>query len=153
MRATRRRSSKRPWCWGTPFYDVKTHIGLLGRWVNGSFHSVGMTQADPKEDYKLTQQRPNTRLPGEPFDEVHAKWLFIHHNLVKIDSRNANGSLEKAMEVDGAVDQQRLWGGEESIEADSRIRRGKGYVETALSAGCPPDMCDRLRNWVKAVFQ
>ncbi len=103
---------------GSPFYDVKTHIGIMGRWINGSFESSAMKQADPRQDFELTQSPRKPKKVdadkdgklGKHFDQVHARWLFVHHNLIKIDSRYLNGSLDKAFRMNGTAQYQRLWG-------------------------------------------
>jgi len=155
-----------------PFYDVRTHIGVLGRWINGTFESAGMTQADPLADWHLTALPPpeartggggmkstDTRSEasqGKRFETVHAPVFFIHHNQVKLDIRDLNHSLRNLYRDDEKNGAQRLWGD------DDKVKRAAGYDvervlwEAVLRVDCDATLlgeCARLRKWFEGVFR
>jgi len=149
---------------GAPFYPVSTRIGILGRWVNGSFESAAMKQADPAEDWALARDprklAVSSRLygqedkaPGEP----HARWLFVHHNLVKVDIRHLSKSLgEKLFRRDDKGRWQRLWGDDRVLRDMAGYDVERAMWETVLKADCDGTLlvedCGELRKWFADVF-
>lgn len=168
---------------GNPFYAVHTRIGILGRWINGTYIGAAMRQADPIEDYRLVaeDERVGT-LPSEDSRSgrsskrsekmehihalqerdgesgVHARWMFVHHNLFKIDLRHLAKSMRGvyAHNEQGAL--SRLW------EVDADFNRDAGYdVERAMwdevrGAVCLHSFltsreCADLQAYYSSVFQ
>jgi alpha 1,2-mannosyltransferase len=149
---------------GTSFYDVKTHIGILGRWINGTFESAAMTQADPEEDYAMTLNPKKLMMNQQKYgkedknpNELHAKWLFIHHNLVKIDVRRLGHSLEeKLFQTNLTGHYQRLWGDGMMLSEMAGYDVEREMWNVLLKADCEStllsDDCDRLKDWYRTVF-
>ncbi|KAL1900598.1 mannosyltransferase [Sporothrix stenoceras] len=136
---------------GNPFYAVHTRIGILGRWINGTYIGAAMRQADPVEDYRLVaederggtfpsrddsakfekrsdkMQHLNALQERDGESGVHARWMFVHHNLFKIDLRHLAKSMRGvyAYNEEGAL--SRLW------QVDDDFNRDAGYdVERAM---------------------
>ncbi len=148
---------------GNPFYDVQTHMGFVGRWINGSYETAGMKQADPVEDYRLShvRQRPmknklNYGKKDQEPEDPHARWLFIHHNLVKVDIRHLGKSLAKLFLPDEKGRLTRLWGDDDKLIEMSGYDVEKAYWEEIITASCDSEYvateCSRLEEYVKTVF-
>jgi len=149
---------------GVPFYDVRTHIGILGRWINGSFESAAMKQADPAEDWALARDPrklalsgrlygQDDKVPGEP----HARWLFVHHNLVKVDIRRLKKSLgEKLYRLNDKGRWQRLWGDDRVLRDMAGYDVERAMWEMVLKTDCEGTLlaeeCGELRKWFADVF-
>lgn len=140
-----------------PFYDVKTNITFLGRWLNGTFETAGMKQADPAEDYAIHVSDGQSQWVGQKGlrGPQGPRTLFIQHNPVKIDLRNMDDTINHLLEKDEFGKLVRLWG------HDNRLMESSGYdVEMTLwdeiiEANCRSSWsedCDKLREYYTKVF-
>ncbi|CAK7203669.1 mannosyltransferase [Sporothrix eucalyptigena] len=124
---------------GNPFYAVHTRIGILGRWINGTYIGAAMRQADPVEDYRLVTEderggspptlgrRQHIQELEERGEGTHARWLFVHHNLFKIDLRHLAQSMRGVYAKNELGRLGRLW------DVDADFNRDAGYdVERAM---------------------
>jgi alpha 1,2-mannosyltransferase len=116
-----------------PYYNVRQPVGILGRWMNGSFDSVGMKQHDPVEDYSLELYRKHRKTHGEDKDKTEREEertprpLFIHHNLWKMDLRIIGNTESPIYRTDEKGRYMRLWG-----DDDKLIERSGYDVEMEL---------------------
>ncbi|KZL78037.1 alpha-1,2-mannosyltransferase [Colletotrichum tofieldiae] len=142
---------------GQSFWDVRAPVSVFGRWINGSYETSGMKQADPEEDYHFHSDAPNVdHALQSPEDNSTrtAKTLFIHHNLFKVNMATIGKEDDNVFRLDSNGQQTRLWGLEEKLNHDS------GDVERAmwdvvLAANCRVSFlseCSRLQRWYDAVF-
>jgi len=148
---------------GNPFYDLRTRVGVAGRLVNGSFETAALLQADPEDDYALTRSpdklRKNREKYGkadDPPGDVHARWLFVHHNLVKIDIRHLSNAVEAAYRHDAASLYSRMWGRSEVLTEMAGFDVEKAMWQEIMRVDCEgtylAQECDRLRKWFHHVF-
>ncbi|KAI1841542.1 hypothetical protein JX265_013507 [Neoarthrinium moseri] len=115
---------------GAPFYDVTTPIHIMGRWANNTWHSTGMRQADPRDDWRLHQvrmrlsQTAQSRTMNEGMEDEYgetenedgdrtdaelAKPLFIHCNLLKLDIGRLLSPDSELWTRNGTGVLQRIW--------------------------------------------
>ncbi|ETS76879.1 hypothetical protein PFICI_10753 [Pestalotiopsis fici W106-1] len=142
----------------TPFYDVKSRVTVMGRRLNETWHSAGMKQADPREDWQLFNA------PGAKFskgfqlgpielkkfkrkdssnntmtrqaEEVIAKPFFIHNNIVKLDVEQLLQDGSPLFEKNATGSAQRLWGSAESQIRDFGYDVEKVMWEELVLTGC-----------------
>jgi alpha 1,2-mannosyltransferase len=112
---------------GASWYDVKSPVTVMGRWINGTWHSTGMKQADPRVDWAMslsTEERSsNPRLRsierklehgGEKSKDLNmamtGRPFFIHNNIVKLDMEKLVQPGSPLLERNEAGRWQRLWG-------------------------------------------
>ncbi|GKT63193.1 alpha-1,2-mannosyltransferase [Colletotrichum tofieldiae] len=147
-----------------PFWDVRTPVTVLGRWINGTFETATMRQADPAEDFRLfhaTAGRDHAREDPDESKRRAAKTFFIHHNLFKLDVSAVGAASDPMFRLDGEGRAGRLWGpggGGQLIE-DSGFDVERRMWDVVLAAmGCgsasqvSDDRCGRLARWYEAVF-
>ncbi|KAI0124002.1 alpha-mannosyltransferase [Xylariales sp. AK1849] len=119
------------------YYDVKSPLTVLGRWLNGTWQTAGVKQVDPREDWALNwstnrvsgriqpratqtvtqRSQPKFRDNEATFDSTTktAKPLFIHNNIVKLDIEKLIEPGSPLLEEDETGHWQRLWGSPESL--------------------------------------
>jgi alpha 1,2-mannosyltransferase len=149
---------------GRPVYSVRTHVGILGRWINGSFETAGMKQADPAEDYDLFAGagRGRRRRAGElgvtgaskPRSK-DARTLFIHHNIVKVDIRRVESALKMAFRRNQKGKLLRLWGDEMKLAETSGYDVERAMWEEVIKADCESSWledCERLKEYYRNVL-
>ncbi|ERS98953.1 hypothetical protein HMPREF1624_04148 [Sporothrix schenckii ATCC 58251] len=113
---------------GNPFYAVHTPIGILGRWINGTFIGAAMRQADPSEDYRLHGDGGDGD-GNSHGDNMRARWMFVHHNIFKIDLRHLAASMRGVYARNEQGSLSRLW----QADDDDSFNRDAGYdVERAM---------------------
>ncbi|KAK1770004.1 mannosyltransferase putative-domain-containing protein [Phialemonium atrogriseum] len=150
---------------GNPAYSVQTNIGAVGRWYNGSFQTSALKQADPADDWRLSNNNNNARgrggrhsqlsLQAEGDDEVHARCLFIHHNQVKIDVQHMDATLGSILRKNDEGQYVRLWGDEEDFTETAGYDVEKAMWREVLRATCQASFveeCARLRDYFISVF-
>ncbi|WDK19331.1 glycosyltransferase family 71 protein [Colletotrichum graminicola] len=156
---------------GRPFWDVRSPVTVLGRWINGSFETATMRQADPAEDFRLfnaTAARDHAREDPDASRRRAAKTFFIHHNLFKLDVGAVGASSDPMFRLDEEGRAGRLWGpgGGGQLIQDSGFdveRRMWDVVLAAKACGsasqvpaddddAADDGCGRLVRWYEAVF-
>ncbi|KAI6551484.1 hypothetical protein MCOR04_011046 [Pyricularia oryzae] len=113
---------------GKPFWDVRTNVGILGRWLNESFVGYGMKQAEPREDYRLFSAASRDKHDDEARSkDLQARRMFIHHNNLKIDMPKLGAIMSDAMKKNKQGQLNRLWGDDDTLIEQS------GYdVEKAI---------------------
>ncbi|KAB5526487.1 alpha-mannosyltransferase [Coniochaeta sp. 2T2.1] len=148
-----------------PFYDVGTHVGTLGRWLNGSFESAAMIQADPTADYELRRGRKklkgpvgNTGKGDQHADEIHAKPLFIHHNTIKINIYKLAECLEHLCRKDERGEYKRLWNNGDALVQSFGYDAERCLWDLIIKTRCRGSTsqaleCHRFRDYYKAVFE
>jgi alpha 1,2-mannosyltransferase len=146
---------------GRPHYEVHTRVGFLGRWINGSFERVGMRQADPRADYELAaaiqrqtsaSQEDDQRQP----EDIHAPWLFIHHNIVKIDTRRVGDLVGTLLRRDAATGFQPLWGDDVGLREMVGYDPERELWEAIIQADCDTTLleaCEQIKMWFSAAFR
>ncbi|OAA67121.1 alpha-mannosyltransferase [Niveomyces insectorum RCEF 264] len=147
---------------GSPVYSVRTPTGILGRWINGSFLGAAMSQADPADDTAQVEEAssrvhmPAPASASARAEPIHARWLFIHHNLIKVDLRKLDAALRSAYIPNETGDLSRLW----QLDPDFLDRAGYD-VERAMwdelrTATCQHSLtskdCEDLSRYYTAVF-
>ncbi|WYZ42574.1 hypothetical protein EsH8_VI_000273 [Colletotrichum jinshuiense] len=149
---------------GQPFWDVRTPVTVLGRWVNGTFETSGMKQADPAEDHGLfgaaAAAAPDADHAREEPDEgkrMRARPLFIHHNLFKVSLGAVGGPHDPMFRADADGRLARLWGPDRGLVESSGFDVERAMWDVVLAADCGstssgPDECDRLKQWYRTVF-
>lgn len=120
---------------GASWYDVKSPVTVMGRWINGTWHSTGMKQADPREDWVLSfsTEEPS---PNPQFRSVDTKLelgaeesrdlrmgkagrpFFIHNNIVKLDMEKLVQPESPLLNRNETGSWQRLWGPREQLVED-----------------------------------
>ncbi|KAH8652059.1 mannosyltransferase putative-domain-containing protein [Xylariales sp. PMI_506] len=91
---------------GEPFYDVKSPVRVIGRWLNETWYTAGMQQADPREDWELN----GACAPGNKRNEKMAKPLFIHNNIMKLDIERLTHPDNPVLQTNQTGHLVRLWG-------------------------------------------
>ncbi|KAI8228156.1 Alpha-1,2-mannosyltransferase MNN21 [Colletotrichum sp. SAR 10_96] len=146
-----------------PFYDVRTPDTVLGRWINGTFETAGMKQADPAADFRLQGGFSGADLDAdharEPPVAKKAAPLFIHHNLFKIDLFKVGGASDPMFRLDEEGKPGRLWGPDEKLVRDSGFDVERAMWDVVLKANCGKTTaaanatgCGNLKRWYEAVF-
>ncbi|KAL0938659.1 alpha-1,2-mannosyltransferase [Colletotrichum truncatum] len=138
-----------------PFYDVRTPDTVLGRWINGSFETAGMKQADPAEDYRLQSPNLSGDHAQEPAEEKKAKPLFIHHNLFKLDIFKVGASSDPMFRLNEEGRLSRLWGPDKKLVENSGFDVERAMWDVVLAADCGStfyEECENLKRWYQAVF-
>ncbi|TLD08153.1 hypothetical protein PspLS_11987 [Pyricularia sp. CBS 133598] len=140
-----------------PFWDIRTNVGILGRWLNETFVGYGMKQADPKEDYRLFSAAPRGKHDAKAqSEEVQARKMFLHHNNLKIDMPSLEIIMGDAMKLNKEGKLNRLWGDDDTLIAQSGYDVEKGMWEEILRYHCDPnpnaDGCSSLRTYFDSVF-
>ncbi|GKT40420.1 alpha-1,2-mannosyltransferase MNN21 [Colletotrichum spaethianum] len=147
-----------------PFWDVRTPVTVLGRWINGTFETATMRQADPAEDFRLFRAaaaRDHAREDPDESKRRAAKTFFIHHNLFKLDVAAVGAASDPMFRLDEEGRAGRLWGpgGGGPLIEDSGFdveRRMWDVVLAARDCGSASqvsdDRCGRLVRWYEAVF-
>ncbi|KAL8356662.1 hypothetical protein RB601_001796 [Gaeumannomyces tritici] len=138
-----------------PFYDVKTNMQFGGRWINGSYETSAMMQADPMEDYSL-----NARLTGMAKNATFlgitdARYFFIHQNVIKLNMNKLRESMEPAWRKDEKGYPQRLWGDQSRLAETAGFDVEKAMWEEIIQVNCHHSFlaeCNQLRRWYKLVF-
>ncbi|KAF6841418.1 alpha-1,2-mannosyltransferase [Colletotrichum plurivorum] len=144
------------------FWDVRTPDTVLGRWINGSFETAGMKQADPAEDYRLQASGSESTTAAtdedharEPPAEKKAKPFFIHHNLFKLDIGAVGKDTDPMFRLDTEGHFGRLWGPDRKLIEDSGFDVERAMWDVVLKANCGSTFskeCDGLKRWYEAVF-
>lgn len=144
---------------GKPFYDVKTPMGFLGRWIKGDFRTAGMKQADPVEDYNLQLLKRNkgqaNKEEKDGKNEKRARWLFLHHNIVKLDLRKMDDPVDTVSELNENGKLMRMWGDDNKLIEMSGYDVEKVMWEEIIKANCETsyfEQCERLREFYTSVF-
>ncbi|TDZ25799.1 Alpha-1,2-mannosyltransferase MNN21 [Colletotrichum orbiculare MAFF 240422] len=145
---------------GRTFWDVRTPVTVLGRWINGTFETSGMKQADPERDFQLQKAHGAVASDHarEPPAETKAAPLFIHHNLFKVDIMALGRATDPMFRRDEKGRFGRLWGPDRSLVEDSGYDVERAMWDTVLDAHCAADGpiasggCVELEEWYKAVF-
>ncbi|KAF3803747.1 Alpha-1 2-mannosyltransferase MNN24 [Colletotrichum gloeosporioides] len=146
-----------------PFYDVRTPDTVLGRWINGTFETAGMKQADPAADFRLQGGFSGADLDAdharEPPAAKKAAPLFIHHNLFKIDLFKVGDASDPMFRLDDEGKPGRLWGPDEKLVRDSGFDVERAMWDVVLKANCGKTTaaanaagCGNLKRWYEAVF-
>ncbi|KAF9879686.1 hypothetical protein CkaCkLH20_02497 [Colletotrichum karsti] len=142
-----------------PFYDVWTPDDVVGRWINGSYETAAMLQADPAEDYRLQSTGPGADLTAdhakEPPAARKAKPLFIHHNLFKVNLFKIGASSDPMFRLDEKGRLGRLWGLHKKVIKDSGFDVERAMWDTVFEANCGLTSragCGDLKRWYEAVF-
>jgi alpha 1,2-mannosyltransferase len=150
-----------------PFYDVRTPVAVLGNWFNKTWHTVGLKQANPAEDWANKPRAQNTqavkssvqasdmtkvkvkghRTPIPP--ENLARPFFIHHNILKLDARYLLDRLKSWRNETGQV--VRLWGDRNAVIASFGYDVERVLWEELVIVACDVDdaTCEKMR----ALFQ
>ncbi|KAF7538177.1 hypothetical protein G7054_g3129 [Neopestalotiopsis clavispora] len=136
-----------------PFYDVKSRVTVMGRWLNDTWHSAGMKQADPREDWQLfhapgkksskgfklgpieLKRSSNSNVTGKA-EEVIAQPLFIHNNIIKLDVEQLLQDGSSLFETNATGSVQRLWGPVPSLIKDFGYDVEKVMWEELVLTGC-----------------
>lgn len=147
-----------------PFWDVRTPVTVLGRWINDTFETATMRQADPAEDFALfnaTAFHDHAREDPDESKRRAAKTFFIHHNLFKLDVSSVGATSDPMFRLDAEGRPGRLWGpgGGGALIEDSGFDVERRMWDVVLAArGCgaasqaSDDGCARLVRWYEAVF-
>jgi alpha 1,2-mannosyltransferase len=136
-----------------PFYDVKTPVSVMGAHLNGEWHSAGMKQASPVEDYGLQNMKANMKRPkDEEMQEFIARPFFIHNNIVKLDFKHLFDS-ENWWNKPGNL--SKLWGDVGGVYKDFGYDVELGLWEELVTATCElgADQCKKSKEYVKEVFE
>jgi alpha 1,2-mannosyltransferase len=142
---------------GKPFWDVKTTDLMIGRWLNGTFHTYGMKQADPVQDYELEQYKKKMGRPrkDEHGEDVRARELVIHHNLWKMDLRTLGETDSPIYLVNEQGKQTRLWGDDDKLISRSGFDVEAAMWRALIDANCKGTFlneCKGLRHYYHEVF-
>lgn len=138
-----------------PFYDVKTPVTVMGSFINGTWHSAGMKQGDPVEDYALqhmSSTSPSTTATDKIASELFARPLFIHNNIVKLDVRHLFDDPARWRNETGHL--VRLWGEKgENIHIYGHDVE-KVLWEELVQAACQigNDECEKCKEYIRQVF-
>lgn len=162
---------------GAPYYDVKSRATVMGRWLKESWHSAGMKQADPREDWQLFHATAATSSKGFKFgpielkrlvrkdsaptnitkglEETIARPLFIHSNIIKLDIEQLlkDGSPLFDKNANGSV--QRLWGGLDGLIKDFGYDVEKVVWEEFVITACQlmePNRCGEVLHLAESVL-
>ncbi|ORY71394.1 mannosyltransferase putative-domain-containing protein [Pseudomassariella vexata] len=107
---------------GAEWYDVKSPVTVMGRWLNDTWHSFGMKQADPAEEWNINE---TSKLdPGKTLNDLHqstlktARPFFIHNNIVKFDIERILEPGSALFDINEAGHLQRVWGPQQDVIQD-----------------------------------
>ncbi|KAK2057485.1 alpha-1,2-mannosyltransferase [Colletotrichum caudatum] len=144
-----------------PFWDVRTPVTVLGRWINGSFETATMRQADPAEDFRLFNATAASDHAREDPDESRrraAKTFFIHHNLFKLDVGAVGAASDPMFRLDeggragrlGFDVERRMW--DVVLAAKACGPASQVPADDDDDDDANEDVCGRLVRWYEAVF-
>jgi alpha 1,2-mannosyltransferase len=143
------------------YYNVKTPVWILGRWINDTFPTFGMKQSDPVQDMQRYQQRQAASKDGNNegikklADEDRARTLFIHHNLWKIDLGLVGRPDSPIFLKNQSGHYTRLWGDDDRLITESGFDVEKAMWEQIIQANCMAtflEECKSLRAYYREVF-
>lgn len=161
---------------GLPFYQVRTPPSSLGRYINGTYHGIGIAQADPGVDYEYLIPMRSHIHPAEtwePADLAHPlaavekalnrtrrpprrpRPAFLHQNILKMDPKNVLGDKRQpTFELDGTP--HRMWGYREDVERVVGYDVERRLWDVVAEEGCRGDqeskVCGEIRAYVREVF-
>jgi alpha 1,2-mannosyltransferase len=147
-----------------PFFDVRTPVSVIGRWINGTWYTAGMKQGDPVEDYALqhaatsltTGSHPiNSNRPTSTDGETEieaARTLFIHNNIVKLDAKHLFDEAKNWHNETGHL--IRLWGDKDSAVDQFGFDIERVLWEELVFAACDigGDGCEKTRDYFRTIF-
>ncbi|KAK1974918.1 alpha-1,2-mannosyltransferase [Colletotrichum cereale] len=142
-----------------PFWDVRTPVTVLGRWINGSFETATMRQADPAEDFRLfnaTAGRDHAREDPDESRRRAAKTFFIHHNLFKLDVAAVGAASDPMFRLDeegragrlGFDVERRMW----DVVLAAKACGSASQVRDGAENDADDEGCGRLVGWYETVF-
>lgn len=137
-----------------PFYDVRTPVRVIGQWLNGTWHTAGMKQSDPIEDWSLS--RADSDSEDESKDkaehEEDARPMFIHNNLVKMDVAHVFESINDWRNETG--DLVKLWGTTDDVVRQFGYDVERVLWEELCAAACEIDgsSCERTKKHFEYLY-
>ncbi|KAH6655198.1 mannosyltransferase putative-domain-containing protein [Truncatella angustata] len=159
-----------------PFYDVKSPVRIMGKWLDGTWHSAGMMQADPREDWELFHKigaeskdlkarynekgvlemsnKPTDNRAGKDRGKAAAPF-FIHNNIAKLDAERLVQPDSTLLETNRTGHMQRIWGEPEALIEDFGYDVEKILWEELIVAGCQSmakKHCSRLLRMSESVI-
>ena len=148
---------------GGNFYTVSEKVADLGRrryeWTDFDIIHVAMMQADPVEDYALTQQ-DKWRVEDESVADA-PRAFFIHANMVKF---NPAGDLMEVSKNDDNDGRRRMWSAPESSIRRLGYDLERVVWEEVKNVSCTlggafqtsefgSDLCEDVKKHWEAVFE
>lgn len=140
---------------GKPFYDVRTKMNFGGRWINGSYETSAMIQADPMEDYSLNAHLTGMAKNATYSGLTEARYFFVHQNVIKLNMNKLSESMEPAWRKNEQGLPQRLWGDQPRLDHTAGYDVEKAMWEEIIRVNCHHSFlseCNQLRQWYKIVF-
>jgi len=140
-----------------PYYQVRTPPGALGRFRNGTYVGTGISQADPRLDYKyLGPMRSHIHEDGDWKNTDLTKSdstappkptaLFLHQNNLKLDPAKVLDD-KRTFDLDGKP--HRMWS--DKIDKDENDMERKLWAAVA-EEGCREDKSSETCRKLKAYF-
>jgi alpha 1,2-mannosyltransferase len=133
----------------SPFYAVSSPVKVMGKWLDGTWHSAGMKQADPFQDVEIytssheANANETTKNP-RPF--------FIHNNILKLDPKHIFD--DRFNWNSGEAKFNRLWGDKEDLVKDFGRDIEKEMWEELAACSCSigDSDCAKVRDHYRNVY-
>jgi alpha 1,2-mannosyltransferase len=131
------------------FYAVRSPVIVMGKWLDGEWHSSGMKQADPVQDFEIYTKTTVTQ------NNITAKKIrpfFIHNNILKLDAKHVFDDRFHWISREGKF--TRLWGDKVDLFKDFGRDIEKDMWEELIACVCVTKNleCEKVHEHYRNVY-